>query len=177
MNDFQSVTLTTILRGPFPYQEISYETFPSIFGVCLVATCEDKICYMGFSEDSSLLIKDLKGRFPDVIFHEKKPSLFTSELKYRGTEGLHLLVQGTPFQIQVWKILMEIERGKVTSYQHIAEKLGDIKKVRAVANAIGDNPISLFIPCHRVVHKRGTLGGYYWGLDIKKKMLNWEKPN
>lgn len=85
-----------------------------------------------------------------------------------------IIMMGTPFQHAVWKQLLKIPKGKCFSYQDLAEKLGDIKKVRAIATAVGRNPISWFIPCHRVVPKKGGIGNYLWGAEIKAKLLKWE---
>jgi AraC family transcriptional regulator of adaptative response/methylated-DNA-[protein]-cysteine methyltransferase len=81
---------------------------------------------------------------------------------------------GTPFQHQVWRALLDIPRGEVVSYQDIAHKVGRPKAVRAVGSAVGANPISPLIPCHRVVGSNGSFGGYYWGLDIKRALLQEE---
>ena len=83
-------------------------------------------------------------------------------------------VQGTVFQRQVWQALLELPSGSTTTYQVIADAIGRPKAVRAVANAIGANPIAWLIPCHRVVRSDGGLGGYRWGVQRKSAMLEWE---
>lgn len=85
-----------------------------------------------------------------------------------------MLVYGTPLQIKVWQALLTISRGTVSSYEDIAKLIGMPKASRAVANAIGRNPISYLIPCHRILRKTGTLGGYRWGLDLKARLLQDE---
>lgn len=90
--------------------------------------------------------------------------------------NLKLCLKGTKFQISVWKALMSINFGEVTTYQAVAKAIGRPTAVRAVANAIGQNPISWLIPCHRIVYSDGHLGGYRWGVDIKKRLLLEEKP-
>ena len=89
--------------------------------------------------------------------------------------NLKLCLKGTNFQISVWKALMSIHSGDVTTYQAVAKAIGRPTAVRAVANAIGQNPISWLIPCHRIVHSDGRLGGYRWGVNIKKRLLHDEK--
>ena len=74
----------------------------------------------------------------------------------------------------MWNELLNISPGQTCSYKHIAEKIGKPKAVRAVANAIGQNPVAFLIPCHRVIRSDGTLGGYNWGLDVKKQRLEHE---
>ena len=88
---------------------------------------------------------------------------------------LKLCLKGTEFQVSVWKALMSINFGEVTTYQAVAKAIGRPTAVRAVANAIGQNPISWLIPCHRIIHSDGRLGGYRWGVDIKKRLLHDEK--
>jgi methylated-DNA-[protein]-cysteine S-methyltransferase len=87
-----------------------------------------------------------------------------------------LLPEGTPFQLKVWSTLLEIPYGKVVSYQWIARHIGKPGAVRAVGAANGRNPISIIIPCHRVIGKNGTLTGYGGGLDIKQRLIRLENP-
>ncbi len=87
---------------------------------------------------------------------------------------LELRLKGTEFQINVWKALMSINFGEVTTYQAVAKAIGRPTAVRAVANAIGQNPISWLIPCHRIIYSDGRLGGYRWGVDIKTRLLHDE---
>lgn len=87
---------------------------------------------------------------------------------------LKLCLKGTEFQVSVWKALLRVESGEVTSYQSIAIAIGRPSAVRAVANAIGQNPISWLIPCHRIIYSDGRLGGYRWGVDIKTRLLHDE---
>ncbi|MDY0137356.1 MAG: methylated-DNA--[protein]-cysteine S-methyltransferase [Thiomicrospira sp.] len=82
---------------------------------------------------------------------------------------------GTPFQQQVWQALQHIPYGETRPYQAIAQAIGRPNAVRAVANAIAHNPISWFIPCHRVIRSNGQLGGFAWGSELKKTMLDWEQ--
>ena len=88
--------------------------------------------------------------------------------------SLSLHVKGTNFQLKVWRALLEIPPGDVTTYGAIASKLGDPKASRAVGTAVGSNPVSYLIPCHRVIRASGELGGYAWGVDRKKAMLRRE---
>jgi AraC family transcriptional regulator of adaptative response/methylated-DNA-[protein]-cysteine methyltransferase len=85
-----------------------------------------------------------------------------------------MILAGTTFQHKVWQALLKIPKGQCFSYQRLAEKLGDVKKVRAVASAVGRNPVSWIVPCHRVVHKQGGISNYLWGSDIKAKLLEFE---
>lgn len=90
------------------------------------------------------------------------------------TDAQLLIVSGTPFQIRVWKELLTIPAGSVVTYQDIARAIGKPKASRAVANALANNKIAYFIPCHRVIRKDGSLGGYKWGIEKKKALLRSE---
>jgi AraC family transcriptional regulator of adaptative response/methylated-DNA-[protein]-cysteine methyltransferase len=81
---------------------------------------------------------------------------------------------GAPFQIKVWEALLQIPSGQVTTYSDIADAIGHPRAVRAVGTAVGRNPVSWLIPCHRALRKSGGLGGYHWGLPVKRAMLAWE---
>jgi len=84
---------------------------------------------------------------------------------------------GTPFQVTVWNALLKIQPSETTSYGQIAKKIGRPAASRAVGTAVGSNPISLIIPCHRVITSGGELGGYRWNVDRKQQLLDWEKMN
>ena len=88
------------------------------------------------------------------------------------TVPMHLI--GSPFYVKVWKALLEIPMGHASTYSAVALRAGNVRAVRAVGTAIGKNPISWLIPCHRVLRKDGSLGGYHWGLSIKRAMLAYE---
>jgi AraC family transcriptional regulator of adaptative response/methylated-DNA-[protein]-cysteine methyltransferase len=81
---------------------------------------------------------------------------------------------GAPFQIKVWQALLAVPSGHVTTYTEIARSIGNAKAVRAVGSAVGRNPISWLIPCHRALRRDGELGGYHWGLPLKRAMLAYE---
>ena len=98
------------------------------------------------------------------LYFQKRLKKFTIPLKLSGTD----------FQQKVFKVLQTIPYGKTISYQELAKKTGNKKASRAVGNANGKNPIAIIIPCHRVIAKNGTIGGYSGGLDIKRKLLKLE---
>lgn len=83
-------------------------------------------------------------------------------------------LQGTDFQCAVWNVLLSIPKGQTVSYGDVANDIGKPKASRAVGTAVGDNPVSLIVPCHRVVQKSGKLGNYGWGLDLKRRLLEIE---
>ena len=86
-----------------------------------------------------------------------------------------LAVSGTPFQLNVWRALTRIPCGCTLSYRELAERIGKPQAARAVGAAIGSNPVAWLIPCHRVVRRDGSLGGYRWGVDRKRSLLAWEQ--
>lgn len=95
----------------------------------------------------------------------------------RQAFSLKLDPEGTKFQLKVWRALQTITYGQTTTYQEIANKIGQPSAVRAVANAIGANPIAIIIPCHRVILSDASLGGYRWGAEVKQELLKLESAN
>jgi O-6-methylguanine DNA methyltransferase len=92
-------------------------------------------------------------------------------------DELNLCLDGTQFQKQVWQALLTIPAGQTTTYQEIANQINKSKAVRAVGSAIGSNPVSWLIPCHRVIRSDGGLGGYLWGLKKKQQLLDYERKS
>jgi AraC family transcriptional regulator of adaptative response/methylated-DNA-[protein]-cysteine methyltransferase len=88
--------------------------------------------------------------------------------------GLRLHLAGTNFQLKVWEALLRIPPGAATTYGEVARRIGRPTAARAVAGAVGANPVAWLIPCHRVLRSVGTLGGYRWGVERKRAMLGWE---
>ncbi len=104
-------------------------------------------------------------------------ALFTKEsepITSQLNASLPCILRGTPFQVQVWQAAMKIPAGSTITYQELAITIGRPKAFRAVANALGQNKIAYFIPCHRVVRKNKCLGGYKWGVEIKRELLRAE---
>ncbi len=95
-------------------------------------------------------------------------------LSRRGDHPLNLYLRGTNFQIKVWEALLRIPPGAVSTYEHIAAQVGRPRASRAVGNAVGQNPIPVLIPCHRVIRKLGEFGSYRYGAARKKALLAYE---
>ena len=154
--------------------------FESPFGPALVMGTEKGICGMGFAADAgeAAAMEDLCGRWPKARYLEDVMRLRPWVLSaFGGEQGLSetpLFLIGAPFQIKVWEALLNIPSGHVTTYSEIAEAIGKPRAVRAVGTAVGRNPVSWLIPCHRALRKSGGLGGYHWGLPVKRAMLAWE---
>ena len=154
--------------------------FESPFGPALVMGTDKGLCGIGFasecSEDDAW--HDLISRWPKADYIEDPMRLRPWVLNAFGAENslepTPLFMIGAPFQIKVWEALMRIPSGHVTTYSEIAQFIGHPKAVRAVGTAVGRNPISYLIPCHRALRKSGGLGGYHWGLPVKRSILAWE---
>ena len=154
---------------------IRWGWFDSPFGPALVMGTDRGICGLGFSSETGAeaAMDDLTGRWPAAQYVEDVAALAPMVAAAFGeTEGaarLHLI--GAPFQIKVWEALLQVPSGHVTTYSEIAERVGHPRAVRAVGTAVGRNPISWLIPCHRALRKSGGLGGYHWGLPVKRALL------
>ena len=157
---------------------ISYGWFDGPFGDTLVMGTEKGICGMAFAAETgrTATYQDLSARWPNAQFQENQTLLEPWVASVFGSPRAEtpLLLIGTALQIKVWEALMRIPTGHVTTYSEIAHAVGSPKAVRAVGTAIGKNPISWIIPCHRALRKSGGLGGYHWGLPVKRAMLAYE---
>ena len=159
------------------FPKISYQFKASSFGETLIMSNEMGLCGLAFCDHfgKDTVLADMKARWPkasyekDTIFSDKE---FKSILDQ--TKRIELCLIGSKLQVQVWKALLKIPPGKVTSYTTLAKHIGKPKAVRTVATAIGKNPLCWLIPCHRVLRANGDLGGYHWGLNVKKNMLTYE---
>ena len=160
---------------------IQYGIHPSPFGFAVLAMSERGLCGCFFlpEPDDDLARDAVLEYWPNATIERndvKTTSVADRLFGAKGTEGekLSLFVRGTPFQVQVWRALLQIPSGALCTYSDLAASIGRPSATRAVASAVGDNPISWLIPCHRVIRKGGNLGGYRWGLPRKKVMLAWE---
>ncbi len=155
---------------------IAWGWFETPFGPAVVMGTHRGICGMGFAADmgEAAAFEDLQRRWPLADFVENAARLRPWVQAALGGQAAPLALMGAPFQIKVWEALLRIPSGHVTSYGEIAAAIGNPKAVRAVGTAVGRNPISLLIPCHRALRKSGGLGGYHWGLPVKRAILAWE---
>ena len=159
-----------------PQSEPSFGFSKSPFGECCIVFSNDGICALTFPENHESALYDIEQRFPETDFVQNdEKAAFFSKLIFQKRERPTIHPIGTEFQQAVWNALQEIPIGDTTTYAKIADTINRPKAVRAVGTAIGANPIAFLIPCHRVIRTDGGLGGYRWGLEIKKMMLDWEK--
>jgi AraC family transcriptional regulator of adaptative response/methylated-DNA-[protein]-cysteine methyltransferase len=149
------------------------------FGRVLVMATDKGVCGMAFGDEGEegAMLADMQSRWPKAAFAQntERAAAIAAQVFARDAKspiGLHLL--GTPFQIKVWQALLAIPSGKMVTYKSIAARLGDEKASRAVGTAVGRNPVSWLIPCHRVLGSDGGLHGYHWGLVRKRSMLAME---
>ena len=158
---------------------ISWGLFETPFGQALAMATDRGLCGLAFTAEGGVeaAMADMTARWPKASYLRDDatvaPFMATAFGGDRsGQTRLHLI--GAPFQIKVWEALLQIPTGYVTTYSQIAGAVGHANAVRAVGTAVGRNPISWLIPCHRAMRKSGGLGGYHWGLPVKRAMLAWE---
>jgi len=157
--------------------DISWGWFASPFGEVLAMGTERGLCGLAFADDCGrdAAFADLTGRWSAATFRENPATLAAwVEAAFGGTGEARLFLIGAPLQIKVWEALLRIPSGHVTTYSELARVTGHPQAVRAVGTAVGRNPISFLIPCHRALRKSGGLGGYHWGLPVKRAILAWE---
>lgn len=154
---------------------IRYGLHASPFGKCLVAVTERGICHLGFvqtSEGDAIdnLVADWKNA--RMIEDNKHTAPLIEPIFDTGGRGkLNIHLRGTNFQLKVWEALLKIPSGTVTTYEGLAERIGQPTASRAVGTAVGHNPIAVLIPCHRVIRKVGEFGNYRYGAPRKKALL------
>jgi AraC family transcriptional regulator, regulatory protein of adaptative response / methylated-DNA-[protein]-cysteine methyltransferase len=150
--------------------------FDSPFGPALVMGTERGLCGIGFAAEAGIdhTFADLLSRWPNATFIEDPTQLRPLADAAFGNNPTQIHLIGAPFQIKVWEALLNIPTGHVTTYGTLAAAIGHTNASRAVGTAVGRNPIAFLIPCHRVLRKSGQLGGYHWGLPVKRAMLAWE---
>ena len=157
--------------------QIKFGWFQSPFGQVLAMGTDIGLCGMAFAEETGTktTYQDMASRWPNAAFTEDNAALERwVDAAFGGGGEQHLHLIGAPFQIKVWEALLHVPTGHVTTYSDIARAVGSPKAVRAVGTAVGKNPVSWLIPCHRALRKSGELGGYHWGTPVKRAMLAFE---
>ncbi len=158
---------------------ISYGFHKTPFGRALIASTPFGVCFIGFPASKRAGIDALHKRFAGARLDER-PTVTQpvagalAEKKPSRTRKIRLHVMGTPFQRDVWSALQRIPRGKLTTYGNLAKAAKRPTALRAVGTAVGQNPIAVLIPCHRVVPANGTVGNYHWGAHVKAALLTHE---
>lgn len=160
---------------------IEYTIVPTALGQLLLAATDRGLCAVMLGDDIAQLHDELRREYPAAALDRNEDNLrhYTDAVIGRllgheeGTLRLH--ISGTPFQWQVWEALQRIPAGETRSYQEIAREVGRPNAARAVARACASNRLALIIPCHRVVRETGDLGGYRWGVERKRQILEQER--
>jgi len=161
---------------------VYYGFHPALFGTALVMATDRGLCGLAFADpgEEKAAIADMRGRWPRANYVEDSARtaplcarIFDKKL-WREDRPLRVVLIGTDFEVRVWETLLRVPMGRATTYSDIANHIGKLKAPRAVGAAVGKNPISFVVPCHRVIGKSGELTGYHWGLTRKRAMLGWE---
>jgi AraC family transcriptional regulator, regulatory protein of adaptative response / methylated-DNA-[protein]-cysteine methyltransferase len=155
---------------------------PSPFGQALVIASARGLAGLAFADpgEERAVLADMKSRWPKAAYIEDMARtapiarrIFDAS-QWRPQQPLRVVLIGTDWEVRVWEALLEIPIGKLATYSGIAAKVCTPAAARAVGAAVGKNPVSFVVPCHRVVGKSGELTGYHWGITRKRAMLGWE---
>ena len=167
---------------------IRYAFHGSVFGKALVMITDRGLCGLAFADAADeqatfseiTALADMKRRWPRATYIEDAGATapFASRIfsmdQWASEQPLRVVLIGTDFEVRVWQTLLRIPLGGATTYSQVAECIGRPKAARAVGAAVGKNPISFVVPCHRVIGRSGALTGYHWGITRKQAMLGWE---
>ena len=161
---------------------IRYAFQPSPFGQALVMMTDRGLAGLAFADpgEEPAALADMKGRWPRATYVEDDAATEPAARRvfepatWRPDQPLKIVMIGTDFEIRVWETLLKLPLGKATTYSDIAAHIGRPTAARAVGTAVGKNPISFVVPCHRVLGKGGGLCGYHWGLTRKRAIIGWE---
>jgi AraC family transcriptional regulator of adaptative response/methylated-DNA-[protein]-cysteine methyltransferase len=161
---------------------IHFGFHPSPFGSALVMATPRGLAGLAFADPGKEreALADMKGRWPRAAYVEDSARTTAiakrifDPAQWQREQPLRVVLIGTDFEVRVWDTLLKIPMGKLVTYSDIAGKIHAPKAARAVGAAVGKNPVSFVVPCHRVVGKSGALTGYHWGLTRKRAMLGWE---
>jgi AraC family transcriptional regulator, regulatory protein of adaptative response / methylated-DNA-[protein]-cysteine methyltransferase len=179
------VTLEAVTPGEYKARgaglRVTWGVHATPFGPALLASTERGLCGLSFLEDgdAGAAVDELRGRWTQAVVAEDARATEPLARRIFATDGddgqpIPLFVQGTNHQVRVWEALLRVPAGAVVSYEQLAGAAGRPDAVRAVAGAVARNQIAYVIPCHRVIRKLGTFGGYRWGTERKVAILGWE---
>ena len=164
-------------------EQIHYASAKTRFGVLLLAATAKGVCFAMFANSKKALVKQLADEFPQATL---KPSSGSEQLDHWFAEierylaadaplpSIPLDLHGTAFQLRVWRFLQSVAEGEAVNYRNVAEGIDQPSAIRAAASACAKNKVALLIPCHRVLRADGGVGGYRWGVDVKRQLLSME---
>jgi AraC family transcriptional regulator of adaptative response/methylated-DNA-[protein]-cysteine methyltransferase len=155
---------------------------PCPFGIALLMATDRGLSCLAFADagEEQAALNDMQTRWPNATYvHDEDGTTALARRvfdpsRWRPDQPLRVVLIGTDFEVRVWEALMRVPLGRVTTYSDLAAKVCTTKAARAVGAAVGKNPLSFVVPCHRVLGKHGDLTGYHWGLTRKRAMLGWE---
>ncbi|APF38754.1 bifunctional helix-turn-helix domain-containing protein/methylated-DNA--[protein]-cysteine S-methyltransferase [Chelatococcus daeguensis] len=161
---------------------MSYGFHPSPFGEAILVATDRGLAGLGFVDggDREAALADMRRRWPRAHYVEDtsvtRPlaARIFDPAMWRADRPLKVVLIGTDFEVRVWRTLLKVPLGRATTYSQVAEHIGKPSAARAVGAAVGKNPISFVVPCHRVLGRSGALTGYHWGLTRKQAILGWE---
>ncbi len=160
---------------------ISFGFAESPFGKCLIAESPRGLCHLSFVENEKTALAGLQKDWPQAkLKRDDSAAEKIVEQVFRQRAGsepgvpLRAFVRGTPFQVRVWRALLQVQPGTLTSYGRLASAIGKPTAARAVGAAVGQNPLAYLIPCHRVIRETGVIGDYHWGTVRKRAIIAWE---
>lgn len=161
---------------------IRYGFHVTQFGIALVMVTDRGLAGLAFADPGGerAALEDMSGRWPNADYVEDLAATapyagrIFDPARWRSDQPLRVVLIGTDFQVRVWEALLKIPLGRACTYSAIASGIGMPSASRAVGAAVGANPISFVVPCHRAVGKSGALTGYHWGITRKRAMLGWE---
>ena len=179
--DMTSITLSAmpadIVTSGGQGLALAYEIYHSPFDDLLLVSSRYGLTHALFAGEAEALVR-LRKDYPKADITRESTAHHRAALSYfkTGTQAapLPLALKGTAFQLQVWQALLAVPMGQTASYKQICASIENPKASRAVGSAVGRNPVSFYVPCHRILAHNGGLGGYYWGLDKKSELLRWE---
>ena len=163
--------------------QMTWGAAPSPFGTAVLVTTEYGLAGIGFADGEMSIqqaFEDLRDRWPNANYARNDAKIAPvaarvfDPTRWDPNHPVRVVLIGTDFEVSVWETLLRIPVGKATTYSDVARKIGRPAASRAVGAAVGKNPISFVVPCHRVVGTSGALTGYHWGLPRKRAILGWE---
>ena len=164
---------------------ISFGFAHSPFEKCLIAQSPRGICHLSFVENEKVSLAELQNNWPaaklkrkDAIAARLAGVIFNRLGDSASRQPLRAYVRGTPFQVRVWRALLRVKPGALTTYSRLANAIDKpANAARAVGTAVGQNPLAYLIPCHRVIRETGVIGDYHWGATRKQAIIAWESSN
>lgn len=159
--------------------QINFSCETSPFGEIFIASTHKGVCCLEFTDSPEKSLKAFSALFPNASLHRTTDTLQQDALsvfntEQKGNREIKLHIKGTAFQMEIWKTLLRIPEGGLSTYGSIAEMADKRKACRATGTAIGHNPVAFIIPCHRIIHPTGDFGNYRWGIYRKLAIIGWE---